>query len=544
MAVADTAHRPRTYGNWRKPTSAGLFGLGSVGTGIMLAGLVVCVLIIMVAGLVRGLVAFVVLAGFLGAILTRDRHGKSVLDRVTTRLAWAGVRGRGGHLYRSGPLGFAVWGTHQLPGLAAQLRLSEHTDSYGRRFALIHCPSTHTYTAVLATEPDGAGLVDPDQVDMWVADWGHWLANLGDEPGVAAASVTIETAPDTGHRLRREVAMNLDPDAPEFARAMLTEVVDLYPAGSSVIKAYVAITFSSVSPASGKKRTDAQMGRDLAARLPGLTSSLGSTGAGAARPLTADGLCEVIRVAYNPGIATLVDEAHNVAGAGDDWTGLLVPAAVPGGMGLSWSDVGPAAAEAEWDGYRHDDAYSVTWSMTTAPRGNVQSSVLARLLAPHRDIARKRVTLLYRPIDAARAAAIVESDLRAAEFVATSSSKPTARAVLATRSAASTAAEEASGAGLVNFGVLVTATVLTHHGHQHGHQLVEQYWPQDQRDQQGQRGQQAAEARAAVDNLAATARLRLRPVYGAQDSAFAAALPLGLVLPHHLKVPTSVKERL
>ena len=40
--------------------------------------------------------------------------------------------------------------------------------------------------------------------------------------------------------------------------------------------------------------------------------------------------------------------------------------------------------------------------MTQAPRGLVQSGVLARLLAPHRDIARKRVTLLYRPIDASR----------------------------------------------------------------------------------------------------------------------------------------------
>ena len=52
------------------------------------------------------------------------------------------------------------------------------------------------------------------------------------------------------------------------------------------------------------------------------------------------------------------------------------------------------------------------------------------------------------------------------------------------------------------------------------------------------------EAKAAVDNLAATARLRLRPVYGAQASAFAAALPLGLILPKHLKVPAAMRERL
>jgi hypothetical protein len=36
----------------------------------------------------------------------------------------------------------------------------------------------------------------------------------------------------------------------------------------------------------------------------------------------------------------------------------------------------------------------------------------------------------------------------------------------------------------------------------------------------------------------------LRVVYGSQDSAFAAALPLGLVLPKHLRVPGEVREQL
>lgn len=502
MAAVSPHVAARTYGNWRRPTSSGLFGLGSLGTAIMLGGLVLAILVTMAAGLLRGLITFVALAALLGAILVRDRHGKNLLDRGLARLAWANATRTGAHLYRSGPLGFALWGTHQLPGIAAQLRLSEHVDSYGRAFALIYAPTTRTYSAVLAAEPDGASLVDPDQVDVWVADWGHWLANLADEPGVQACAVTVETAPDTGQRLRREVAANLDPHAPAFARAMLTEVVERYPAGSSLIKAYVTLTFSATSAATGKRRSHTEMGRDLAARLPGLTGALSATGAGAARPLGAGELCEVIRVAYNPGMATVIDEAHSKGEA----------------TGLEWSDIGPAAAEAQWDGYRHDDAYSITWSMTTAPRGNVQSSVLARLLAPHREVARKRVTLLYRPIDAARAAAIVESDLRAAQFVATSTNKPSARAVLATRSAAATAAEEASGASLVNFGMLVTATVLD--------------------------SDRLPEAKAAIDNLAATARLRLRPVYGAQASAFAAALPLGLILPKHLKVPASMRERL
>ena len=84
--------------------------------------------------------------------------------------------------------------------------------------------------------------------------------------------------------------------------------------------------------------------------------------------------------------------------------------------------------------------------------------------------------------------------------------------------AAATATEEASGAGLVQFGMLITATVLD--------------------------ASQEADAKAAIDNLSATARLRLRLVHGSQDSAFAAALPLGLVLPKHLRVPSEVREQL
>lgn len=503
MAAVDTASRgPRTYGNWRKPTSPGILGLGSIGTAILLGALVAVVITVMVAGLLEAVILAAVLGLLLLAVLTKDAHGKNVLSRGAARAAWWSAKSRGTNIYRSGPLGRAEWGTFQLPGLAAPTRLSEHTDSYGRPFALLYTPATGSYSIVIGTEPDGAALVDQEQIDVWVADWGHWLSNLGDEPGIEAASVSIETAPDSGTRLRREVLMNLDVEAPPFARGMLEEVVDRYPAGSSTVKAYVAITFSALNRQGGKRRKPDEMGRELAARLPGLTAGLQATGAGAARPLSAQELCEVVRIAYDPAAAQLIDEAH-AAGETPE---------------LTWPDVGPSAAQASWNGYRHDSAYSCTWSMTQAPRGNVQSGILARLLAPHRDIARKRVTLLYRPVDAAKAAALAQADLRAAEFRMTATNKPSAHDSLAVRAAAATAVEQASGAGMVQFGMLVTATVADL--------------------------DRAPDARAAIDNLAAMARLRVRPVYGSQDSAFAAALPLGLVLPKHIKVPAELRDKL
>lgn len=494
---------PRTYGNWRKPSTAGLWGLGKVGTMVLLAGLMVMIIVMMAGRLLAAFGLFLALAFGLFLIQSKDAHDKSILDRLATRLGWRAARAKGAHLYRSGPLGFALWGTHQLPGIAASLRVSEHEDSYGRRFALIQSPTTSTYSVVVATEPEGAHLVDQHQVDRWVADWGHWLANLSEEPGLHACGVTIESAPDTGHRLRSEVNGAMDPQAPEFARRMLREVVSSYPSGSSMITAYVTLTFAATNGATGKKRTPEQMGRDLASRLPGLTGDLAATGAGSASPVDAQELCEVVRMAYDPEVAPLIQEAHS--------GGEMVD--------LSWTDVGPVATEAEWGGYRHDGAYSITYAMSRAPRSQIQSRVLARLLAPHPDIARKRVTLLYRPIDSGKAGAIVEADVATAQFNASSSSKDASyRARKAVSAARATADQEASGAGLVNFAMLVTATVTD--------------------------DEKKAEARAAVDHLAGTARIKLRPVYGGQSSAFAAALPLGIVLPKHISAAAAVRSSL
>ena len=86
---------------------------------------------------------------------------------------------------------------------------------------------------------------------------------------------------------------------------------DRYPEGSATIKAWVALTFSATSRSGGKRRDAEEMSRDLAARLPGLGQRLHSTGAGAARPMTAQRLCEAVRVAYEPRAARLIDEAYS-----------------------------------------------------------------------------------------------------------------------------------------------------------------------------------------------------------------------------------------
>ncbi|PCC27073.1 hypothetical protein CIK76_18895 [Glutamicibacter sp. BW80] len=456
----------------------------------------VCFVLLMTKGLLWTFCAAVIFGLVFLLLVIRDKDERNRLDRIIERSSFMISVVLKRYLYRGGPASQLPWGTTQLPGIAAAIRMHEYSDSYNRPFALLFTPISKTYSVVLGTDPDGSSLVDQEQVDLWVADWGNWIRNLSDEPSLIAAAVTIESAPESGAQLRREIEINMDPNAPAVARAMYQEIQNTFAAGSSSVRCYISLTYAAAPRKGAANRKPDEMAREIASRLPALTADLEFTGAGPAAPLSAQELCEVIRIAYDPAVAGLIDEAH----VRDETPDLL------------FSEVGPTAHVAAWDGYRHDSGYSKTWGMTIAPRGAIKSNVLSRLLAPHRDIARKRVTLLYKPIETAVSAGLVHSDTRSSSFKLSSSNRPSARDQLAHAAAIKTAAEEASGAGLVNFSVMVTATTLD---------------PEKRDDMV-----------SAIDNLTATAKLQMRLLHGSQDSAFALALPLGLIPSKHVSVPT------
>lgn len=497
MAVSEHTE-PRRYGNYRKPRSPGLGPLGLAGTVLVFVGLLGVLFSLILGQIILGVIWFVMVLVTIAVITVRDHHNRTLAQRAANRLAWSKTKRSREHLYRSGPIGRARTGTFQLPGVLAATTLHEFADSYGRPFGLLETKAVGHYSVVIACAPDGASLVDQGQIDQWVAAWGQWLAHLTQEPGLVAAAVTVETAPDTGTRLRRQIQSRMDETAPQIAVDMLNEITQEYPVGSARVRAWVSLTFEAKT-AGGRRRSAEDVGRDVATRLPGLTQGLASTGAGPAAPVDALGICEIVRVAYDPAAAVLLDEIHAQGAAPD----------------LTWADAGPTATESSWDSYRHDSAVSRSWLMTSAPRGEVHERILSSLLAPHPDIDRKRVTIIYRPLPPARAVAAVEGDLRAADFRLSSSSRPSARALQDKRAAQATAHEESTGAALVDFGLIVTATVTD--------------------------PARLVDAASAVDNLTASARLVIRPAFGAQDSAFAAGLPLGIVLQSHMRVPNEIR---
>lgn len=500
--MTDTiAPAERTYGGWRRPTRPGLGSLGLLGTLVFLTGVVVAIIALAVGGVFYAIPVAAATGLVLAPMVIHDRAGRSGLQVITARTAWGRGRLVGANIYKSGALARQGHGHCGLPGLGAHLEALEALDAWGRPFALLRHSSVGHVSVVLATNPEGGSLVDPEQVDTWVGHWSAWLDGLSHEPGVVAAQVTIETAPDSGSKLRAEIENNVAGSAPQLARDVLDQIASTYPTGAATITSRVTVTWSDAPRPGHRRRSIGDIAVDIGQRLPALTVGLAATGAGPARPMNVAEVAAAIRVAYDPKIAALVDEVG------------------PDHAGVDWVDCGPVGTQETWDTYRHDSGCSTSWEMAEPPRGFVMSSAMGRLLAPDESVARKRVSFLLRPHAPAEATRLVERDRRDALFAMQGRKGPgRARDLVEVRATELAATEEALGAALVRFGMIVTATVLA---------------PED-----------LEAAIVAVENLATSSRIRLRRACGSQATTFLAGLPLGMVLPSHLKVPAFIRDAL
>lgn len=490
MSTAPSNEVIYTYGGWRLPRAAGLGKFSFAQTMALMAAAIGVVIVDMTAGMDWAVLVGLLVAALAVISTVRDKHGMNSFDRRREAMAFHRAKARKTNILRNGVLSTSkrANGKCALPGILASSTLTEHEDAYRRPFALIH-QGDGRLTVVMALAPAGDDRVDKETIDTEVALRGMWLADLSDEAGVVDASVTVETAPDTGERLRREVASRADANAPQVARSIIEGVVMNAGHGDARVRTWATISFDPARMSSERRGRIQRAQRDIATRLPGLTQTLMASGAGAVHLLDAAELSRLVRVAYDPDAERVLDEAAS--------QGLTID--------LEWGDAGPVSAEADWDHYRHDSGLSRSWVMTRPPRGMVQSGVLRRLLEVSRDVERKRVTLLYRPMDSAKAPDVVERDVDKAVARRKAASRPTERMNRDVAEAQKTSQEEADGASVVDFGCVITATVTG--------QDVER---------------RIVDAAAAVGSLAASSRLLVRPAYGAQDSAFAMALPLGL----------------
>ena len=497
-----TAAELRTYGNWRRPRSNGIGGLSLPATAVLF-------LLLAVVGVglpLDPLFALAVLAigaVVLGPLALRDRYGRNLSTLVWARIAYGIGYLKGQHVYRSGILSRVPGGKALLPGLAAATDMYEAADGLNRPFGMLHYRDLDHYVAVLQCNPQGATLVDQADLDTWVANWGHFVRQMGIETNLIAVQVVVEVAPDSGERLHGELQMQRSGRASAFAQRVMGTIDRTYPTASPALSTHVALVWDAGS-LRGRRQPE-EMAVLIGQRLPGITRLLATTGAGTSVPVSATGICEIVRTAFEPAAAPVIDRAR---AEGRD-------------SGLTWAQSGPTAHVAGAKTYWHDGNRSVTWFMGEAPRGEVYSDVLQSLLEAHPDVDRKRVALVYRPHTPAESATLADRDFRAARSRTLTTRNGQAQAEAEFVAAQQSRREEARGAGLTLFGLVVTATVA-----------VDDEDPKD-----AELAQRAAEV--AVDNLSAPSRIALRRAWGCQDGAFLAALPIGAVLPEHqlIKLP-------
>ena len=174
-------------------------------------------------------------------------------------------------------------GILQLPGTLAATELLSAEDGQGGRYGLVRDRHTGYLTATIRVAPVSTWLADPADADQWVANWGAWLASLGYLPALRWVTVTVDTAPDPGSTLTRQVAAAIDPAAPRPALEIMDQLVASAPAAAADVDTRVSIT---VDPAAwpAQPRTLAEAVTETGQALLGLESALGILRGQRARP--------------------------------------------------------------------------------------------------------------------------------------------------------------------------------------------------------------------------------------------------------------------
>jgi hypothetical protein len=481
----------RTYGGWRRSRGIGLLGLGPAATFILISSFALMLLIAafsLRALLYAGPPALLAAAG---CVIRID--GIPVAQRAVQWLRWVHGTAAGHTSYRA-EIVLRHTGVLQLPGTLAVTELLSAEDGRGGRYGLVRDQRTGYLTATLRVVPASTWLADTGDANGWVANWGAWLASLGYLPAVRWVTVTVDTAPDPGSTLTDQVAAAIDTSAPRAAIAIMDQLVAAAPAAAADVDTRVSITVNpAAAPAAPRNLAEAIT--ETGQTLTGLESALGSCGVTVLGRARAADIAGIVRTAFDPAVR---GEVNRLLAAG------ISPALEEQ---LNWASAGPAGADEAWDCYRHDSGISVTYAWREAPRQNVRADVLARLLAP--GPYPKRVSLQYRPLPAAAAAATLDSEVRAGEFRREYSRRTrrdmTARDAHDHARARQAADEEARGAGVSFLGLYVTVTVTD----------------------PGLLSRAAADTEACAE----TSKIRLQRLYRSQAAAFTATLPCGICLP-------------
>lgn len=435
--------RADRYGNWMRPSSAGLFGL-SLAALIVAGGGVVFAMLFMVSGkwqgmlVVLGLTAAVVLIGFVRF------GGRTLAGKLTDWVSLARRRARGETLYVTGALStLPPEMAERLPGVLLDVETVSGSDGLGRRYSLLHHKAVGQLAAVFGCAPNGAAMQDQAVVNGQVANFGQWVSSLSVEDGLTGATIVVDSASESSAGMVQAIKDTHVESAPQFAAQVLGAAADTLPGRTSTVNVYATMVYDVETLAGAKNDLDAAVA-EVAARMPSTSTSLASAGGNAVTPLVEHELSQVAELAYKP--------SRDQEMALDALEGLTVP--------RSWEHAGPEFFDDSAGRIvRHDGVASATVMMTVPPQSFIHARSFDALFGPNPKFLRKRVAIFYRPVDPGRGARTVDQQVKNAQWrMDTRRSRPTAYDRAARAVAEKTEEELAAGARLSMFSMMVTVT--------------------------------------------------------------------------------------
>lgn len=439
-------HKPierKRFGNWMPDRRGAVGGLTLPGWVVLLSGAVLAVLGFAMGqwGLALGalLVSAIVVVLF-GLRFGDPAVGRSLAQIQVERWTGAARARRGEARYRTGL--FSNLPADQLtalPGLLVDMIEIDGTDGLGTPYTLLHHRTAGTLVVVFACAPDGTHSQEQEKTDQDVAWYGAWLASLSQDPAIAGATVVGDSALRSSAPLVERIISEIDPDAPEIARAAATEGAYQLPPQDTEATSWACIAWDVDALASSLEDAHAE----VAAKLPYHVDALRQAGGGAVVPATSGMLAAAVRIAYSPDLSTEL--------ATDALRGHRNP--------LRVTQAGPDYFDDDFERVvMHDGVASMTAFVLVPPRIEITESTLNALFGPADRFLRKRVCVMYRPVSQGKTMRLVEQLSKSSSMEASAKARVSAQDQRKVRQAAKLEDQVVEGAAMTRFSIAVTVT--------------------------------------------------------------------------------------
>lgn len=374
----------------RRSSRGALLGLSRAALACVLAGAVIAVFSMPVSGGVHGLLVTMPVWAtlWLLGLTPMGAVGGKVVDWAPVAVSFAVRRATGQYQYRR-----PVWrtrpaGTLALPGSRARLRL--YMDERDQT-AFVHDPHKRTLTVTCKVTHGQFLMSDPASRQQSADGFAGLLASVGQADGVSRIQIQHRVMADGGVAVRSHWDQWEDKAADGAVRRNYEQLMSRSITSTENHQSSITITLDlnevagAVKSYGGGLKGGAAVLRERMRLLEDCLPSAGVTSRGW---MTPDELAVIIRTAYDPELAVRLQQHPEEAG--------------------DLCEAGPVAVDSAWAHMRTDSGYHAVLQIHRWPRRRVGAGFLHPLvLMPGVKMA---FTLVYRPIDTARAVRDAEHD--------------------------------------------------------------------------------------------------------------------------------------